>query len=58
VDECIAVLKRYNLLFDDEIYRAIIFHHGKWAKYKPFDPTKLSELIHVADMIASCVYGI
>ena len=58
VDECIAVLKRYNLPFDDEMYQAIIFHHGKWAKYKPFEPTKLSELIHVADMITSHVYDI
>jgi len=58
VDECIAVLKRYNLPFDDEMYQGIIFHHGKWAKYKPFEPTKLSELIHVADMIASRVYDI
>lgn len=58
VDECIAVLKLYNLPFDDEMYQAIIFHHGKWSKYKPFEPTKLSELIHVADMITSHVYGI
>ncbi len=58
VDECIAVLKRYKLPFDDEILQAIIFHHGKWSKYKPFEPTKLSELIHVADMIASRKYEI
>jgi len=58
VDECIAVLKRYHLPFDDEMYRAIIFHHGKWAQYKPFKPTKLSELIHVAEMIASQLYKI
>ncbi len=58
IDECIAVLKRYNLPFDDEMYQAIIFHHGKWAKYTPFKPTKLSELIHVADMISSRIYGI
>ncbi len=58
VDECIAVLKTYRLSFDDEIYKAIIFHHGKWAKYTPFEPTKLSELIHIADMIASHIYGI
>ena len=58
VDECIAVLKRYNLPFDDEIVQAIIFHHGKWSRYKPFKPSKLSELIHVADMIASHVYEI
>lgn len=56
VDDCIAVLKNLSLPFDDEIYQAIIFHHGKWSYYKPFKPTKLSELIHVADMIASFVY--
>ncbi len=27
VDERIAVLKRYNLPFDDEMYQAIILHH-------------------------------
>ena len=58
VDECIAVLKCYNLPFDNEIFQAIIFHHGKWSKYKPFKPNKLSELIHVADMITSQIYGI
>ncbi|MFW9878491.1 MAG: HD domain-containing protein [Candidatus Thorarchaeota archaeon] len=58
VDECIAVLKKYNLPFDDDIYQGIIFHHGKWSNYKPFTPTKLSELIHIADMISSNIYGI
>ena len=58
IDECIAVLKRYNLPFDDEILQAIIFHHGKWSKYKPFEPNLLSKLIHVADMIASHLYRI
>ena len=58
VDECIAVLKQYNLPFDDEIYKAIIFHHGPWAKYNPFEPTKLSQLIHAADMLSSHLYKI
>ncbi|MFX0072522.1 MAG: HD domain-containing protein [Candidatus Hermodarchaeota archaeon] len=58
VDRCIAVLKRYNLPFDEDIYQAIIFHHGVWAKYTPFEPTTLSHLIHVADMIASQFYKI
>lgn len=58
VDECISVLKNYRLPFNDEIYKAIIFHHGKWSYYKPFKPTKLSELIHIADMIASQIYFI
>lgn len=58
VDECIAVLKRYNLPFDNELCRAIIFHHGKWSRYKPFRPNKLSELIHAADMIASQIFKI
>jgi hypothetical protein len=58
VDECIAVLKRYDLPFDNEICRAIIFHHGRWSRYKPFRPNKLSELIHAADMIASQIFKI
>ena len=58
IDECIVVLKRYNLPFDDEIEHAIIFHHGKWSRYEPFEPNKLGELIHVADMIASREYNI
>ena len=58
VDECIAVLKTYNLPFDDDVFQGIIFHHGKWSYYKPFTPTKLSELVHIADMIASHIYEI
>ncbi|MFO7796770.1 MAG: hypothetical protein ACQERB_11580 [Promethearchaeati archaeon] len=58
VDQCIAVLKKYHLPFDDEISLGIIFHHGRWAKYRPFRSNKLSELIHIADMIASHYYKI
>lgn len=58
VDQAIAVLKEYHLPFDDEISLGIIFHHGKWAKYTPFKANKLSELIHIADMIASQHYDI
>ncbi len=55
VEEALAVLKRNeNKLFnDDEISKAIIFHHGKWSKYYPIDMTELASLIHKADMIAS-----
>ncbi|MFW9948084.1 MAG: HD domain-containing protein [Candidatus Odinarchaeota archaeon] len=53
VEEAIAVLKRNVLFFDDEIYQAIIFHHGSWSKYLPIDMNELANLIHKADMIAS-----
>ncbi len=53
VEECIAVLKKFNLPFDDEIYQAIIFHHGRYAKYRPINSNKLGNLIHAADTIAS-----
>jgi hypothetical protein len=58
VDETLAVLKRYGIAIDKEIYRAIIFHHGRWSKYKPFKPNKLGEFLHVCDMIASHLYKI
>ncbi|MFX1419405.1 MAG: HD domain-containing protein [Promethearchaeota archaeon] len=55
VEEAIAILKRkkHILFFDDEIYQAIIFHHGQWSKYFPIDMNELATLIHKADMIAS-----
>ena len=58
VDWCIAVLDRNRIPYDEEICKAIIFHHGKWSKYEPYEPTRLSELIHVADMIASQIFDI
>lgn len=55
VEEALAVLKRNDkvLFNDDEISKAIIFHHGQWSKYYPIDMTELASLIHKADMIAS-----
>jgi len=55
VEEAIAVLKRkrHILFYDDEMYQAIIFHHGQWSKYFPIDMNELATLIHKADMIAS-----
>ena len=55
VEEAIAVLKRkkHILFFDDEMYQAIIFHHGQWSEYFPIDMNELAMLIHKADMIAS-----
>ncbi len=58
VDETLAVLKRYGVSIDKDIYQAIIFHHGRWAKYKPFKPNKLGEFLHISDMIASHLYKI
>lgn len=55
VEEALAVLKnnKHVLFFDDEILKAIIFHHGEWSKYYPIDMNELAKLIHKADMIAS-----
>ncbi len=58
VDECFAVLDTFNLFHDDEISKAIIFHHGTWSKYRPLKMTKLGTLLHTADMIASQLFFI
>jgi hypothetical protein len=63
VEGAIAVIKNYNLkrnelLFDDEMYKGIIFHHGSWSKYSPIKMNKLATLLHVADMIASQIFFI
>ncbi len=55
VEEALAVLKKNKdvLFFDDEMSKAIIFHHGQWSKYYPIEMNELATLIHKADMIAS-----
>ena len=55
VEEAVAVIKNQIplLFFDDEMYKAIIFHHGQWSKYYPIEMSELATLIHKADMIAS-----
>lgn len=55
VEEALAVLRKNKdvLFYDDEMYKAIIFHHGQWSKYYPIDMNELANLIHKADMIAS-----
>ncbi len=55
VEEGLAVLKKYKdiLFLDDEMFKAIIFHHGRWSKYFPIDMNELAILIHEADMTAS-----
>jgi hypothetical protein len=58
VEECIAVLKKFEIPYDDEIYQAIIFHHGRWSKYRPLNSNSLGILLHAADMIASRQYKI
>lgn len=62
VENGIAVIRRYltkyDQLFDDDMYIGIVFHHGPWSKYKPHNYTKLSSLIHKADMKASQDYKI
>mgnify|MGYP006277561699 CR=1 FL=1 len=58
VEECIAVLKKFNIPYNDDIYQAIIFHHGRWSKYRPINSNSLGILLHSADMIASRQYKI
>jgi len=58
VEECIAVLKKFNIPYNNEIYQAIIFHHGRWSKYRPINSNSLGILLHSADMIASRQYKI
>ena len=62
VENGIAVIRRYltnyDLLFDDEMYLAIVYHHGPWSRYQPHNFTKMSSLIHKADMKASQEYKI
>ncbi|MFX0003705.1 MAG: HD domain-containing protein [Candidatus Hodarchaeota archaeon] len=55
VEEALAILKKYSsvLFFDDDMYKAIIFHHGQWSRYYPIEMNDLATLIHTADMIAS-----
>jgi len=55
VEEALAVLRnnKHVLFYDDEMYKAIIFHHGPWSKYYPIDMNELANLVHEADMIAS-----
>jgi hypothetical protein len=57
VENGIAVIRKYltnyNQLFDDDMYIGVVFHHGPWSKYRPHNFTKLSSLIHKADMKAS-----
>ncbi|MFX0155072.1 MAG: HD domain-containing protein [Candidatus Hodarchaeota archaeon] len=55
VEEALAIIKRNShiLFFDDEMYQAIIFHHGQWSKYYPVEMNELATLLHKADMIAS-----
>ena len=55
VEETIAILRKNKdlLFYDDDICKAIIFHHGQWSKYYPIDMNELANLVHEADMIAS-----
>jgi len=55
IEETLALLKKHSsvLFIDDEMYKAIIFHHGQWSKYHPIEMNELATLIHTADMIAS-----
>jgi hypothetical protein len=62
VENCIAIIKKYltnyDALFDDEMYLAIMFHHGSWSQYRPHKPNTMASLLHVADMVASQILKI
>ncbi len=62
VEHGIAIIKKYltkhTQLFDEEMYQAIVFHHGSWSKYQPQKLNELASLLHVADMIASQILKI
>ena len=62
VENGVAVIKKYltnhDLLFDDERYLAIAFHHGSWSKYRPQKMNAMGSLIHIADMFASQILKI
>ena len=58
VDECVAVLDKYKLPYDEEIHRAILFHHGCFSLYEPFVPNRLATMVYTADIIAAKIYRI
>jgi len=58
IDECIAVLDKYKLPYDEEIHRAILFHHGCFSLYEPFAPNRLATMVYTADVIATRIYRI
>lgn len=58
VDECIAVLDKYKLPYDEEIHRAILFHHGCFSLYEPFVPNRLATMVYTADIIATRIHKI
>jgi HD superfamily phosphohydrolase YqeK len=62
VEGAIAIIKKYvenyTEVLDQEVYKAIIFHHGGWSKYTPKRMSRLATMIHVADMIASHIFQI
>ena len=58
VDDCICVLDVYKLPYDEEMHRAIIFHHGSYSYYEPYVPNRLATLVHTADMIAVRIHKV
>ncbi|MHA2401202.1 MAG: hypothetical protein ACXADU_20250 [Promethearchaeota archaeon] len=62
VENAIAVIRKYlrnhASFFDDEIYLAIVFHHGGWSKYRPIQMNGFTAIIHSADMFSSHVLKI
>ncbi len=62
VENAIAVIRKYlrnhASFFDDEMYLAIVFHHGGWSKYRPIQMNGFTAIIHNADMFSSHVLKI
>ncbi len=58
IEESLAILKKYKFEYNEEICRAILFHHGPWSYYKPSASNVLGALIHAADMVASQILNI
>ena len=62
VENAIAVIRKYigshASLFDDDMYLAIVFHHGGWSRYRPIQINEFTALLHNADMFSSHVLKI
>jgi hypothetical protein len=43
----ITILRKYNIEFDEEMEKGILFHQGYWSKYHPIEMNQLAILIHI-----------
>ncbi len=62
IENSIAIIRKYiscyKSLFNNEMFQAIMVHHGGWTRYSPIIMNELGALIHCADMMASQVLNI